>query len=178
MINLLFYLILNNLFYLRGLLKEYLANFEIKDKTQANLLPECCTNKESSSDSSTDDSDNDSNESIPKFCETKKLKSSKLATYWDLYKRFVHAPRVHFVYDAFFYILFLTLFSYTVLCELQFNTQVYVKETSNNESNSTRFLPSKFVARTVVKSPSICEYLLIYWIFSFIMEEFRQVFII
>lgn len=160
------------------MLKEYLDNFEIKDKTQRNLLPDCCRNKESSSDwSSSDDTEDDSNEinRIPKFRETKHSKSSKLATYWDLYKRFVHAPRVHFVYDAFFYILFLCLFSYTVLCELTFYTKVQVEERSYNESNRTRYLPST-VSKTIVKTPSVYEYLLIYWIFSFIMEEFRQVF--
>ena len=185
----------------RMLLKEYLANYEIKDRREANLLPSFCVDSDSSCDSSTEESSDDRNDTNSNKTSshqskerqlTLKVKSSKWTTYWDLYKRFIYSPRVHFVYDALFYIIFLIMFSYLVLCEFSFYEMISVEEslmtvnktltnissstnTSMSNLNQTFTTTKSIVKQKVVKLPSNIEYMLIFWIFSFTMEEVRQV---
>lgn len=67
-----------------------------------------------------------------------KIKQSKWTTYWNRYKRFLQSPRVHFVYDATFYCIFLMFFSYVILCEFTFyEATVAAKETDEIGSSST-----------------------------------------
>jgi hypothetical protein len=170
------------------------------DKKEANLVPLVCRNEESSGSESSDEStDNEEPTSINTddnhldACEFKninrtkvskqfKKKQTKWSTYWSRYKRFVDSPRVHFTYDAIFYIIFLTLFSYMILCEFEYfisenqslNDLVEKSNVVNvsiyNESNS---LPN--FSNKNVKMPSSIEYLLIFWVLAFIIEEIRQV---
>lgn len=199
------------------------------DKKEANLLPRFCTTYDdsSSSDGSSDES-TDSEEprmyrmdnSVSKNLDSvdgktaarskrtnKKIKKkqSKWSTYWSRYKRFVHSPRVHFVYDAVFYIVFLMLFNYMILCEFNYYEEEIVDYNTLNEHGSHRYArsvnittqsPLNSTNRTnnefyqkfnssiknteigkikKVKLPSWIEYLLIYWIFAFMAEEARQV---
>ncbi len=102
-------------------------------------------------------------------------KLSRWSTYWDFYRRFVSSPRVHFVYDALFYVIFLMLFSYMVLCELSYYETKLVVDTVFNKSSAYNNTEKRMVEKTVLKAPSFIEYLLIFWIFSFMMEEARQV---
>jgi hypothetical protein len=85
-----------------------------------------------------------------------------------------------------FFILFLLIFSYVLLCEFYFYEIVRVQtaadsmnvrsinETTNLTltelgSSSTKTLSKK------LNQPSVLQYLLIFWVFSFFVEELRQV---
>jgi hypothetical protein len=99
---------------------------------------------------------------------------SKIEIYLKRYDSFIKSPRVHFVYDTAFYTAFLLLFSYVMLCDLSYY------DTENEEmllGNSTflRIQNETYLEKNNVKNPSSLEYLLIFWIFSFICEEFSQV---
>jgi hypothetical protein len=172
------------------------------DKKEANLVPLICRNDESSSSESSDEStDNeeskassvikvDNNLGSYEFKKVNRIKASKKfkkkqkkwSTYWSRYKRFVDSPRVHFTYDAIFYLIFLALFSYMILCEFDYSIMenqhlndsiesLYSNNSSiyNKNSNS---LPN---IKKQVKMPSSIEYLLIFWVLAFIIEEIRQV---
>ncbi len=52
---------------------------------------------------------------------------------------------------------------------------IYSNETRSLKTNSSLATNEEF---EFVKSPSVLEYILIVWIFSFILEEIRQVFIL
>jgi hypothetical protein len=188
------------------------------DKKEANLLPRICAYEESSSSSESSDESTDSemqdprlfrgnqtsslnNIDLPDYKSVKKIrkkrmkkKQSKWSTYWSRYKRFVHSPRVHFVYDALFYCVFLLLFSYMILCEFNYyeeieqtvevfprstlflnktNTDDLKKFNKTNETSNSTFIEFR---RRVIKMPSWIEYLLIYWMFAFVLEEARQYF--
>ena len=175
------------------------------DKKEANLLPNFCTSEDTSSSEEDESSDNEDSQtettndfaiepsSSPRVKRSKRKsmkKQSKWTTYWNRYKRFVHSPRVHFVYDALFYFIFLILFSYMILCEFNYYEHIEVKVTKplnqsidNKQNLSVHELNNvngSFVSnveqRRVLKKPSLIEYLLIYWMFSFALEEFRQYF--
>ena len=183
-------------------MRAYLTNYEINmDKKEANLVPLICRNEESSSSESSDEStdneepltssiisiDNDTRintNELKKVNRTKvskqlKKKQTKWSTYWSRYKRFVDSPRVHFTYDAIFYIIFLALFSYMILCEFDY----YISEDnksndtieSNNSSNFNYSNQTTKITEKIVKTPSYIEYLLIFWVIAFIIEEIRQV---
>jgi hypothetical protein len=108
---------------------------------------------------------------------------SKFDIYLKRYDSFIKSPRVHFVYDTVFYTTFLLLFSYIILCDLTYY-QVTDNEKSSNESNTLNETLNNFTGMTksdeyfeqkIIKAPSSLEYLLAFWIFSFICEEFSQV---
>jgi hypothetical protein len=209
------------------------------DKKEANLTPRCCRVDESSSSSdsesefSSDDSvnsrDREASEDQEDSNSTKfelkrpikskriktKIKQSKWSTYWSRYRRFVHSPRVHFVYDALFYVIFLIMFSYMILCEFDyyeetekesndfvlsqnenfvnktinqnynlnqsvhvFNSSSKLRNISPNENSSALFNENSHYAsssRRLLKKPSWIEYILIYWMLTFMIEEGRQV---
>lgn len=125
------------------------------DTREARIIPLICLNKEDSSSSSSSDSsgpddssdeidpptptansteDSHSNDSRCKGGRRKptkhkrKKRQSKWTTYWSRYKHFVQSPCVHFVYDALFYVVFLFLFSYMILCEFTYFEEVEVWE--------------------------------------------------
>jgi hypothetical protein len=61
----------------------------------------------------------------------KKKRKTKWSTYWSRYECFARSPRVHFFYDAFFYLIFLMMFNYMILCE--FNYYDDHNENSNHD---------------------------------------------
>ena len=71
------------------------------------------------------------------------------------------------------FLIFLGLFSYLLLCEFKFYKKetIFVIEMLNgsNETNTTRIIPSLKIA-----NPHYLEYILLFWIFTFSLEEFRQ----
>lgn len=146
-------------------------------------MPNFCIDQESSGDSSSAESSDDEDRVIrPKISRVRQRgdTSSRSRTYWNLYKQFIHSPRVHFVYDAICYLIFLLLFSYMVLCELNYYEEQPVEENSflNGSVNGTAAVPTALdKAERSVKEPSIAEFVLILWIFSFMMEEVRQYFL-
>lgn len=194
------------MFFCSNLLRDYLTNYEITiDKKESNLLPSFCITDTSSCSSSSEESTdselfksdfntfNSSSTTSKKASLTrakkytkkikKKTKQTKWSTYWNRYKRFLHSPFVHFIYDTIFNLLFLILFSYTVLCEFTYYETVI--QYTDLTSNSTSSLKSLLVANSTktfsyvhvkqIKAPSWIEYLLIYWMFAFMLEELRQV---
>ena len=121
-------------------MRDYLTNYEITiDKKESNLLPSFCISDTSSCSSSSDEStDSDlfkteinsfsskkqfnqaggisggggSHRRAKKYTKKakKKDKQTKWTTYWNRYRRFLHSPYVHFIYDTIFSLLFLLLF--------------------------------------------------------------------
>ena len=108
------------------------------DKKEANLLPKLCTSYNESSSSSSENSSDESTDSedemkfygssrnelkkpgARKFQKRVKKKQTKWATYISRFKRFSNSPRVHFVYEKTFFVIFLLLFSYMILCEFTY----------------------------------------------------------
>lgn len=173
------------------------------EKKEANLLPRCCTNEDTSSSSEEETSDESIDGQLAKFDDLNKVeyrtirrlrksgrtkKQSKLSTYWDRFKHFVKSPRVHFVYDAFCFSLFLLLFSYMILCEFTYYENIEIEVPVNqinstfvsNFSNLSSIVPNtniiyeKKIVKDI-KKPSYIEYILIYWMVAFMAEEARQV---
>ncbi len=111
-------------------------------------------------------------------------KKSFIQIYWSRLKGFLNAPKVHFVYEESFFVFFLVLFSYVLLCE--FNYYGYESEeikstTIQNDENSTisllNFTEESKEMSTMKKiiGPSIAEWILMFWVFSFIFDELFQV---
>lgn len=172
------------------------------EKKEANLLPRFCSNEDSSSSSDEETSDESVDGKISRFHDINKVeyrsirrskksgrtkRKSIVATYWDRFKHFVKSPRVHFVYDAFCFSLFLLLFSYMILCEFTYYENVLIEvpinminsSFINNSSNLSAPLPQIPITEKQmvkeIKKPSFIEYVLIYWMFAFMAEEARQV---
>jgi hypothetical protein len=88
-----------------------------------------------------------------------------------------------------FFILFLLLFSYVLLCEFNFyeipsisklnsssnESYAYINETINQTSILVNSSSNEIVVGQILNKPSILQYLLIFWVFSFFVEELRQV---
>lgn len=110
------------------------------------------------------------------------LKKNIFEIYWNRYTSFIAAPKVHFVYETIFYFLFLLLFSYVILCEFNYtgmvtqiqeiNTTLYSNSSSLFNNGSSRV--EEITVRQII-GPSIAEWLLIFWVFSFIFDEAHQV---
>ena len=181
---------------LRSYLANYEINM---DKKEANLLPHFCRSGEScssssssSSNASSEDESSDNEEySRQRFSSkernssaredamrsrrsnmprrSKKIKQSKWSTYWNRYKRFLQSPRVHFVYDATFYLIFLLFFSYIILCEFGFYE--LIEETTEivpvtdaidltDNDFSTTFPPEQYSTTTAIVTAENFSYLL------------------
>lgn len=108
---------------------------------------------------------------------------SKLKIYFKRYNSFITSPKVHFFYDTFFYIIFLLLFSYMILCDFNYYVPSYefdeleFKNTGPNVYNSSdeALIDTSFTAKKEVQSPYAIEYVLIFWIVTYTCEEFNQV---
>jgi hypothetical protein len=70
--------------------------------------------------------------------------------------------------------LFLFLFSYLLLCDFTYLETVtkLINNSSSNDTNSTEMIE---VSVTQNKKPDWLEYLLLFWVISFLVEEIRQV---
>ncbi len=115
------------------------------------------------------------------------------------YKCFVNSPKVHFIFDAAFFTVFLIMFSYLILCKFTFykvNTMKSEKiaesekETIQTEISSLNQTESEtgnmthvFVSHYMKNYPhegeiseiSAFEYALFFWVISLLIEEIRQV---
>ena len=130
------------------------------DKKEASLVPHICRYDDTSSSESSEDDSSTENDDLSLYinnltnntCESKnikfskksqnyKKKQSKWSTYWSRYKRFVDSPRVHFTYDSIFYLVFLTLFSYVILCEFSYYEEI---DEFQNEYTSITSIESLF----------------------------------
>ena len=72
------------------------------------------------------------------------------------------------------FLVFLFLFSIMLLCDFTY-TETVIKfiNNSSNETNSTEMIG---ISVTQIKNPDWLEYLLLFWVISFEVEEIRQVF--
>lgn len=110
------------------------------------------------------------------------------------------SPRVKFIYDSVnitnfkiynlhnhvlffekvFYILFLCLFSYMMLCEFTYQDFDF-KYIANQNSTNISFIRERnetldeYIKDKSINKPNIIQYLMIFWVFSFCCEEVRQV---
>lgn len=128
--------------------------------------------------------------------------------YHKRYTSFINSPRVCFIYETFFYTIFLVIFSYMLLC----NFEYYVRNDQNKDDvevfNESKLVENKYLpfnnhtdfnsttsfedlnstdvgldAKSAVvvsgtrqiAAVSLCEYILYFWILTFIAEECRQV---
>ncbi len=88
------------------------------------------------------------------------------------YGNFFRAPKVRFIYEHLFFVLFLMLFSYTLLCKLSYHEDVADK--SNSTHTNLSGLDTESVQNSI-GTPVWQEYLLCFWILGMIFEEFLQV---
>lgn len=102
----------------------------------------------------------------------KKPVPSRFRIYWKRYRYFIDSPRVHFFYETLFYSIFLGLFSYMLLCDFEYyenKTDLFLNITENYTNYSKI---------EHLKKPAFSEYLIIFWVLMYLIEEFRQVMIL
>ena len=104
----------------------------------------------------------------------------KMTVYWKRYNSFIKSPKVHFFYDTLFYIIFLMMFSYMLLCDFNYYTitkEIIFTDEIRSFGNSTHAfsMNSTVITQKKVHAPNVIEYILVFWIVSFIFEEFNQV---
>lgn len=96
---------------------------------------------------------------------------SALKIYWKRYRYFIDSPRVHFVYETFFYSIFLALFSFMLLCEFEY----YQKKPQTNTRFESTKNSTNYINEKLAKDPSYSEYVIIFWWVMYVIEELRQV---
>ena len=133
-----------------------------------------------------DNNTNNINNNNNAIVENKKPKmKSRFTVYWNRYNSFVQSPRVHFVYDAIFYTIFLLLFSYLLLCDFNYYSVIFEEAPrSTNDSfislitnRTNETLDNLVDFKKVINWPSVLECIIIFWIYSFLLEEINQVII-
>ena len=92
------------------------------------------------------------------------------------YKYFTESPKVHFYYECLFYMTFLLIFSYMLLCDFTY----YNKENASDDSNDSikpynSSIKSSNNSNKEVAGPKFLEIVIIIWVFSFFIEEIKQV---
>ena len=81
---------------------------------------------------------------------------------------------MYFSFLKVFYIVFLLIFSYLLLCEFAYYDESLDSSVKPKETNySTKIM--KKIESNVIHRPHIIEYFLNFWVFTFILEELRQV---
>ena len=97
--------------------------------------------------------------------------------YWSRYRYFLRSPKVHYIYEVLFYVVFLILFSYTLLCEFNFYEEGFVINANySREINFTLVDNEEPQKIRRILLPSLAEIFLIFWIFTFIIGEIFEVF--
>lgn len=115
----------------------------------------------------------------------------KLRLYKWRYSSFINSPRVCFIYDTFFYTIFLLLFSYMILCKFVYyvdelnddeETKSHLLAGSNNSNQSSEIITNMNISvepamrnQRQVTMPSRLEYTLMIWVFIYLIEEVKQV---
>ncbi len=120
-------------------------------------------------------------------------KKSLFNIYWSRYRTFVKTPKVHYAYEFIFYAVFLLIFSYTLLCKLNYYEEDIIKfnENKSNESNNYNYSENSQIElnatqylnlnetiqnnEKIIAMPSSFEYVLIIWIILFFIDEIYQV---
>ena len=107
-------------------------------------------------------------------------KRTILEIYFNRYRSFMHSPKVHFVYEELFFVFFLALFTWVLLFDFKYyETITTTIETNftNITENSTSFVTSQLetIEAKQVKAPSVLEWILIFWVLSYVFDEIHQV---
>ena len=98
--------------------------------------------------------------------------------YWSRYRIFVKTPKVHYIYEIIFYLVFLVLFSYTILCKFNYytaNGEQHLDDMHNLSNSSDNSTLTNADNNMRIADPSAFEYTLIVWILLFIIDEIYQV---
>ncbi|CAF4459760.1 unnamed protein product, partial [Rotaria sp. Silwood2] len=123
---------------------------------------------------------------------------TKIAQYFSNIGKFVRAPYIKFLYNLYFHVIFLFLFSYLILCDFfplydfqedkcgssqdskavkgsvtgnDNNPSIIYHTSSDNQYNISKSKPYGFQRRN---KPSDIEILLAIWVFTLVCEEIRQ----
>ena len=88
-------------------------------------------------------------------------------TYFSKLKSFYKAPFVYFGYESIFFVGFLLLFSYTILCDFKFDKNENLNPSNHSGQNKTVKISRKF-------SPSVNEIILVVWVVFIVIEEIYQ----
>jgi hypothetical protein len=86
------------------------------------------------------------------------------------YACFINSPRTCFVYETFFYVIFLLLFTYMLLCD--FNYQEVKDPLTITPSNVSVLGVSR---GKIANGPTNLEWILFTWILVYVIEEIQQV---
>lgn len=102
-------------------------------------------------------------------------------TYWKQYYKSITSPYFRYFLHFAFYLVFLIMFSYMMLCDYSFLTTIKttISKTRveyNATSNTSNLIEewSEIEEIVVRRNLSWVQYLIIIWIFSFAFEEIRQ----
>lgn len=109
------------------------------------------------------------------------------------YASFINSPRICFIYDTFFYTMFLLLFSYLILCEFVYYVDELGADEADNGTNDSVLLRLSHHSNETILSeeqsnstdsgagnrreitiPSALEWTVIAWVLTYIIEELRQ----
>ncbi len=101
------------------------------------------------------------------------LKSNSWQQFCIKYRNFMYSPRSHFVYETIFYLIFLLLFSYYMLCKFKF--EWHCDSIAISQSNFTMNRTKDICINRVVEKPIWIDYLLVAWVFSLMCHELNQV---
>ncbi|CAF1157757.1 unnamed protein product [Rotaria sp. Silwood1] len=123
---------------------------------------------------------------------------TKITQYFSNIGKFVRAPYIKYLYNLYFHVIFLLLFSYLILCDFfplydfqeyecgpsqdskadkdsvtanDNNPSIINHTSSNNQYNASKSKPYGFQRRN---KPSNIEILLAIWVFTLLCEEIRQ----
>ena len=94
------------------------------------------------------------------------------------YNFFIRSPRVHFFYDTLLFLLFLVLFSFTLLCKFNYCDYTVFKEINGRE-NSTDSNQASFFKIHKLKNEALIDFtyecLLFIWVLLLFLQEIDQV---
>ena len=110
----------------------------------------------------------------------KKDKESKISRYFAKLSSFIRSPCVYYLYEVLFYLVFLLLFSYTLLCGLTFESEdsdlkTNINSTEKNISDSNNSIQNLYSGNLRIWNPNNCEIILIVWVITILIEELYQV---
>ena len=106
----------------------------------------------------------------------RKVEKNFFKIYLQRYKNFVKTPKMQFIYETFFYLLFLMLYSYIMLCKFNYHED-NLESRNTNETNRSYSGVGRNMERQerLLAGPSFSEYILILWIIFYTIDEFHQV---
>ena len=136
------------------------------------------------------DSANQNNNGGDEISLPKRVKS-KIKTYLKRYEYFIKSPKTRFLYNTLFYMTFLSIYSYMLLCEFSYfeeenflpnskeanssNEEIGNSTLINNNDNSSISFRSVDDSNRSATSPKLIEYIITIWVLSFFVDEIKQV---